>query len=89
MDERTEDQSVFIIQSANLSPIFGCDLDKNQTEDVTGGKGPNHPQYSYNIMRIHSLIICSDVLDYNRIGDTKIPILFCILFISIVQKIET
>ena len=63
MDEGTEDQSVFIIQSANLSQIFGCDLDKNQTEDVTGGKGPNHPQYSYNIMRIHSLMICSDVLD--------------------------
>ena len=26
-----EDQSVFIIQSSDLSPIWGCDLEQNQT----------------------------------------------------------
>ena len=78
VDEGTEDQSVFINQSANLRQIFVCDLDKIQTEVVTGGKGPNHPQYSYNIMRIHSLMIYSDVLDYNRVGDLK----FLYFFVS-------
>ena len=29
-----ESQSVFIIQSADLSHIFGCDLEQNQTEVI-------------------------------------------------------
>ena len=56
-----EDQSVFIIQSADLSHIFGCDLEQNQTDVITKGKGPHYPQYSYDIIRIHSLMIYSDL----------------------------
>ena len=33
-----EDQSVFIIQSADLSHIFGCDLEQNQTGVIMKGK---------------------------------------------------
>ena len=35
-----EDQSVIIIQSADLSHIFGCDLEQNQTGVIMKGKGP-------------------------------------------------
>ena len=51
-----EDQSVFIIQSANLSHPFGCDLEQHQTEFIKR-KDPYYPQYSYDIIRIHSLMI--------------------------------
>ena len=35
-----EDQSVIIIQSADLSHIFGCELEQNQTGVIMKGKGP-------------------------------------------------
>ena len=35
------------------------------------GKGPHFPQYSYEIIRIHSLMIYSDIKEYNIVGDTK------------------
>ena len=76
-----EDQSVFIIQCADLSHIFRCDLEQNQTGVVLKGKGPHYPQYSYDIIRIHSLMIYSDIIEYDVVGDTKTPLLRCIPFI--------
>ena len=84
-----EDQSVFIIQSADLSHIFGCDLEQNQTGVIMKGKGPHYPQYSYDIIRIHSLMIYCDIIEYNIVGDTKTPLLRCILFISKVKNGDT
>ena len=81
-----ESQSVFIIQSADLSHIFGCDLEQNQTGVIMKGKGPHYPQYSYDIIRIHSLMIYSDIIEYNIVGDTKTPLLRCIPFISKVKS---
>ena len=66
-----ENQSVFIIQSADLSHIFGCDLEQNQTGVIMKRKGPHFFQYSYDIVKIHSLMIYSDVKEYNIVGDTK------------------
>ena len=81
-----EDQSVFIIQSADLSHIFGCDLEQNQTGVIMKRKGPHYPQYSYDIIRIHSLMIYSDIIEYNIVGDTKTPLMCCIPFISKVKN---
>ena len=75
-----------MIQSAVLSHIFGCDLEQNQTGVIMKRKGPHYPQYSYDIIRIHSLIIYSDIIEYNIVGDTKTPLLRCILFISKVKN---
>ena len=41
-----ENQSVFIIQSSDLSHIFGCDLEQNQTAFIMKQKVPHYPQYS-------------------------------------------
>ena len=81
-----ESQSVFIIQSADLSHIFGCDLEQNQTGVIMKGKSPHYPQYSYDIIRLHSLMIYSDIIEYNIVGDTKTPLLRCIPFISKVKS---
>ena len=75
-----------MIQSAVLSHIFGCDLEQNQTGVIMKRKGPHCPQYSYDIIRIHSLIINSDIIEYNIVGDTKTPLLRCIPFISKVKN---
>ena len=77
---------MFITQSADLSHVFGCDLDQNQTEVITKEKGPHYPQYSYDIIRKHSLIKYSDIIEYNIVGDTKTPLMRCIPFISKVKS---
>ena len=77
-----EDQSVFIILSADLSHNFGCDLEQNRTGVLRKGKRPHHPQFSYDIIRKHSLMIYSDIKEYNIVGVTNTPLLCCILFIS-------
>ena len=68
---------MFIIQSADLSHIFGCDLEQNQTGVITKGEGPYYPQNSCDIIRIHSLMIYSDIIEYNLVCDTKTPLLRC------------
>ena len=64
---------MFIIQSSDLSHVFGCDLERNQAVIIRKGKGPHYPQYSYDIIRIHSLIFYSDIVKYNIVVDTKTP----------------
>ena len=81
-----ESQAVFIVQSADLSHIFNCDLEQNQTGIIMKRKCPHYPQYSYDIIRIHSLMIYSDFIEYNIVGDTKTPFFACILFISKVKS---
>ena len=58
-----EDQSVFIIQSADLSHIFDCGLEQNQTWVIYKGKSPQYPPYSYDIIRKHSLVIYIDIIE--------------------------
>ena len=45
-------------------------------------KGPHEPQSAYDIVCIHSLMIYSDIVKYNIVGDTKAPLLRCFPFIS-------
>ena len=77
---------MFIIQSSDFSHVFGCDLERNQTVIIRKGKGPHYPQYSYDIIRIHSLIIYSDIIKYNIVVDAKTPLLRCIPIISKSKK---
>ena len=46
------------------------------------GKGPHKPEFAYDIARIHSLMIYTDMIEYNIIDDTKAPLLCCFPFIS-------
>ena len=46
------------------------------------GKVPHEPEYAYKIVRIPSVMIYSDLVQYNIVGDTKAPLLRCFPFIS-------
>ena len=46
------------------------------------GKGPHKSEFPYEIVRIHSLMIYTDLIEYNIVGDTKAPLLRCFPFIS-------
>ena len=46
------------------------------------GKGPHEHEFAYDIVRIQSLTIYSDLVEYSIVGDTKAPLLRCFPFIS-------
>ena len=46
------------------------------------GKEPHEPTIEYDIVRIHSLVIYTDIVEYNIVEDTKAPLLCCFPFIS-------
>ena len=45
-------------------------------------KGPQEPEFANDIVRIHSLMIYNDIVEYNVVGNTKAPLLRCFPFIS-------
>ena len=77
-----ENQSLFINQSSDLSHTFSCDLEQNQTGVIIKGKCPHYPEFSNDIIRIQSVMIYSDIIENNTVGNTKTPLLRCIPFIS-------
>ena len=67
--------------STNLGHIFGNNVG-NEFGVLMIGKGPHEPELANDIVRIHSLMIYGDLVEYNIVGDTKTPLLRCFPFIS-------
>ena len=67
--------------STDLSHFFGNNVG-NEFEVLMKRKGPHKPEFAYDIVRIHSLMTYSDVIEYNIVEDTKAPSLRCFPFIS-------
>ena len=67
--------------STDLGHIFGNNVG-NHFRVLMKGEGPHEPQFANDIVRIHSLLIYSDLVEYNLAGDTKAPLLRCFPFIS-------
>ena len=67
--------------STDLGHIFGYNVG-NELAVLMIRKGPHEPEFAYGIIRIHSLIIHSDLVEYKSVGDTKAPLLRCFPFIS-------
>ena len=75
------DTSGLAFCSTVLGHTFGNNVG-NQFGVLMKGKGPHEPQFAYDIVRIHSLMIYGDLVEYKIIGDTNIPLLRCSPFIS-------
>ena len=75
------EESSLAIFSTDLGHIFGGDVRKD-SGILMRGKEPHEPTFAYNIVRIHSLMIYTDIVEYNIVGDTKAPLLRCFPFIS-------
>ena len=46
------------------------------------GKEPHEPSFAYDIVCTHSLMIYTDIVEYNNVRHTKAPLLRCFPFIS-------
>ena len=60
--------------STDLGDIFGSNVG-NEFGVMLRGKGPHKPKFACEIVRIHSLMIYTDLIEYNTAGDTKAPLL--------------
>ena len=75
------DTSGLAFCSTDLGHIFGNNVG-NEFGVLMIGKGPHEPELAYDNVRIHSLMIYTDLVEYNIVGDTKTPLLRCFPFIS-------
>ena len=75
------DSSGIAFCSTDLGHTFGNNVG-NEFGVLMIGKGPHEPEIAYDIVRIHSLMIYSDIVECNIVGDTKAPMLRCFPFIS-------
>ena len=67
--------------STDLGHIFGNNVG-NEFGLLMIGKGPHEPQFAYDIVRIHWLMIYSNLVECSIVGDTKVALLRCFPFIS-------
>ncbi len=75
------EESSLAIFSTVLRHIFGGDV-RNDLRILMSGKGRHEPTFAYDIVRIHSRMIYTDIVEYNIVGDTQAPLLRCFPFIS-------
>ena len=66
------DTSGLAFCSTDLGHIFGNNAG-NEFGVLMMGKGPHQPEFGYDIVRIHSLMIYSNLEEYNIVGDTEAP----------------
>ena len=78
--------SLLVIFSADLCHVFGCEEAVYGMGVFMSGAGPHFPKFPYDIVRIHTLMIYTDIVEYKIVGDTKAALLRCIPFISKVKN---
>ena len=75
------EKSALAFFSTDLGLIFGCNVG-NEFCVMLRGKGPHKREFAYEIVRIHSLMIYADVIEYNIVDDTMASLLRCFPFFS-------
>ena len=73
------ERSGLALFSTDLGHIFGSKI-RNEFGVMLRGKGPHKPEFASDIVRIHSLMMYRDLMEYNIVGDKKDPLLRCFLF---------
>ena len=67
--------------STDWGHIFGGDVRKDFGK-LMSGKGPQEATFANDFVRINSLMIYTDIIEYNFVGDTKALLLRCFPFRS-------
>ena len=73
--------SGLVFGTTDMGHSFGNNA-RNELGVLMIGEGPHEPEFAYEIVRIHSLIIYSDLIECNIVGDIKAPVLRYFPFIS-------
>ena len=89
VSRRTQKVEIYLAIEGSCLAFFFTDLGHFFGSNVgiefgvsLGEKGPHKPEFAYDIVRIHFLMIYTDLIDSSIIGDTKVLLLRCFPFIS-------
>ena len=89
VSRRTQKVEIYLANEESGLAFFVTDLGHNFGGNVGSefgvmlrGTGPHKQEFAYDIVRIHSLMIYTDLIEYNIVGDTKVLMLRCFLIIS-------
>ena len=89
VSRKTHKVEIYNANDASGLAFFGTDLRHifgsivgNEFGVLLRGKGPHKPKFAYDIVRIHSLRIYTNLIEYNIVGDTRAPLLRCFPFFS-------
>ena len=95
VSRRTRNVEIYLANERSCLAFFITDLGHifrsnvgNDFRVTLRGKGPHKPEFPYDIVRIHSLMMYADPSEYNFVGDTKAPLLNCFPFFQSL-KLET
>ena len=88
VSRRTQKNEIYLAKKRSGLAFFSRDSGHNFGSNVGNEigamlreKGPHKPKFAYDIVRIHSLMIYTDLIECNNVGDTKAPLLRCFPFI--------
>ena len=89
VSRRTRKIEIYLASEGSVLASVGTDLGHNfgsnvgdKFEVMLRRKGPHKPEFAYDIVRIQSLMIYTDLIEYNFVGYTKAQLLRCFLFLS-------
>ena len=87
VSRRTQKVEIYLANEGSGLAFFSTDLENSFGSDVGNelgvmlrGKGSHKPEIAYDIVRKHSLVIYTDLIEYNNVGVTKAPLLRCFPF---------
>ena len=79
--ELASDKSQLVFASQDLCSILGF------SQSVWfSSKRPHRSEFPIDILRFHSVMVYTDIVEFSIIGDTKAPILRCSPFINKIQR---
>ena len=75
VSRRTQNVEIYLATKGSGLPIYSTDLGHifgsyvgNEFGVILRGKGPHKPDVAYNIVRIHSLMIYTDLIEYKSLA---------------------
>ena len=88
VSRRTQKVEIYLAKEKSDIAFFSTDLGHifesivgNEIGVMLRGRGPHKLEFAYDIEPIHSLMIYTDLIEYNIVGDTKAPLLRCFRFV--------
>ena len=89
VSRRTQKVKIYLANEGSSLAFFSTDLGhifRRNVGDEFGvmlrRKAPHKPKFAYDIVRIHSIMKYTELIEYNILGDTKAPLLPCFFFRS-------
>ena len=89
MSRRTQKADIYLANEGSGFAFFSTDLEYffgnnvgNEFGVLMKEKGPYKPEFAYDIVGIHSLMIYTDLIECYFVGHKKVLLLRCFLFLS-------